>query len=241
MTIDTTPSPSRPARQLSWTSLAAVGAACSAAGSVALHAVGSIQHGTFIAAWGLDPELFPRSTQAALLAGYYALFDRVVTGIGAVMNHPLWWIGAAVVLTAYVAAIMSPWEARLTARFRRIDVLPPGWRRPVGHFGLGVLLLLIAPLVSLFAAAVFLAVPGLLGEGAGHAHAQRLKADFALGCQASKVKCVRISRDSADVAQGYVIDVSAEDLAMFDVDMRAVRLLPRRGLSWQVLDSQKPR
>lgn len=240
MTTEPPSAPARSAPGIPWARLAAVGAALSAAGSVALHAVGSIQHGTFIAAWGLDPELFPRSTQAALLSGYYALFDRVVAGIASIKAHPLTLLSAAVILAAYIAAVVSPWETRLQPIARRLNVLPPHWRRPLGHFGIGLLLLVVAPLFSLIAAAMFLAVPGLLGEGAGHAKVQRLRADFALGCQASKLRCVQIAREGVDVARGYVIDVSDEDMALFDVDLHATRLLPRKGLTWQVLEADKP-
>lgn len=219
--------------------MAAVGAAFSAAGSVALHAVGAIQHGSFIAAWGLDPELFPRSTQATLLAGYYALFDRIVAGLAALESHPLFLLGVAAAVAAYLALVMWPWEARLLPIVQRLNVLPPRWRRPLGNVGLGLVLAVVAPLVSLLAAAIFLAVPGLVGEGAGRAKAHRLQADFALGCQASKLKCIGITRDGVDVARGYVIDVSDEEMALFDVERRAVRLLPRKGLSWQVLDAER--
>lgn len=234
MTTDTASSPPRAGARVSWTTLAAVGAAFSAAGSLALHAVGAIQHGSFIAAFGLDPALFPRSTQATVLAGYYALFDRTVAAIAAIESRPLPVLGASVAAAAYLALAMGPWGRKLQPWAQRLNVLPAHWRKPLGHFGLGLVLLVLAPLVSLFAAALFLAVPGLVGEGAGLARAQHLQADFALGCQASKQRCVLITRDGTDVARGYVIDVSDEDMALFDVERRAVRLLPRKGLSWEV-------
>ena len=234
MTTDTASSPPRAGARVSWTTLAAVGAAFSAAGSLALHAVGAIQHGSFIAAFGLDPELFPRSTQATVLAGYYALFDRTVAGLSAIRAHPLMVLGTAAALAAYITLALLPVETKVQAFFRRLHMVPHHWRKPLGHFGLGLVLLVLAPLVSLFAAALFLAVPGLVGEGAGLARAQHLQADFALGCQASKQRCVTLTRDGTDVARGYVIDVSDEDMALFDVERRAVRLLPRKGLSWEV-------
>lgn len=241
MATDTASSPPRAGARISWTSLAAVGAAFSAAGSLALHAVGAIQHGSFIAAFGLDPALFPRSTQATVLAGYYALFDRTVAGLSAIQSHPLLLLGAAAAVAAYITLALMPVESKVQSFFQRLNLVPPRWRKPLGHFGLGLVLLVVAPLVSLFAAAIFLAVPGLVGEGAGHAKAQRLQADFALGCQASKQRCVRIARDGTDLARGYVIDVSDEDMALFDVERRAVRLLPRKGLSWEVLAAdQRP-
>lgn len=232
---------SRPADRprVSWTTLAAVGAAFSAAGSVALHAVGAIQHGSFIAAWGLDPELFPRSTQATLLAGYYALFDRIVASLAAMRSHPHLLLGTAAAGAAYITLALLPVESKVQTFLQRLRLVPPHWRKPLGHFGLGLVLLLVAPLVSLLAAALFLAVPGLVGEGAGQAKAQRLQSDFALGCQASKQRCVSLTREGAEVARGYVIDVSDEDMALYDVASRTVRLLPRKGLSWQVLDAER--
>ena len=137
-------------------------------------------------------------------------------------------------MAAYITLALLPVETKVHAFFQRLHMVPHHWRKPLGHFGLGLVLLVLAPLVSLFAAALFLAVPGLVGEGAGLARAQHLQADFALGCQASKQRCVLITRDGTDVARGYVIDVSDEDMALFDVERRAVRLLPRKGLSWEV-------
>ena len=57
--------------------LKATGAVGTAVGGYLVHLSGSISHRHYVYEWGLDPGLFPLSTEATFIEGFYALIDRL--------------------------------------------------------------------------------------------------------------------------------------------------------------------
>jgi hypothetical protein len=61
--------PSKP--RLSWQTATAIATASIGVGAVLLHAIGSIRHNVFLAQFGVDADLFPKSADWLMLYGFY--------------------------------------------------------------------------------------------------------------------------------------------------------------------------
>ena len=200
-----------------------------AVGAVALHIVGLTRHQVYLGFWGINANLFPKTTDWLLLHGYYGLFDRFIAIFRASMEGIGW---------LFVMALLLGLIVSLVDLLNRLE-LPelPSWftRRAMWQQRLLVVLLLAVCIFgalpgTLLVFVSFSAVPAALGETAGRSAAEAELIDFKLGCAESKRHCVQLKRGAENIAKGYVLDDSQSHIAIFDVDLQRGRTLPREGL-----------
>lgn len=184
--------PSKPL--LSWQTAAAIATASVGVGAVLLHAIGSIRHNVFLAQFGMDADLFPKSADWLMLYGFYGVFNRANWGLIFLRQHWYWLPVVWIALGLYLFVLKTP-----------VGEGEPGpitlWLKRKGAWAKRLILSLIlswlAVWVSVFAllvvwmATVFI---GIVGEAAGLATAQSAKEDYAKGCEKSKSKCVVLKK-----------------------------------------------
>jgi len=219
--------PSKPL--LSWQTAAAIATASVGVGAVLLHAIGSIRHNVFLAQFGMDADLFPKSADWLMLYGFYGVFNRANWGLIFLRQHWYWLAVVWIALGLYLFVLKTP-----------VGEGEPGpitlWLKRKGAWAKRLILSLIlswlAVWVSVFAllvvwmATVFI---GIVGEAAGLATAQSAKEDYAKGCEKSKSKCVVLKKGDLPIASGYVLDSSVNHIAILDPKEREVRSLTREG------------
>lgn len=204
-------------------------AALVAMGTVLLHMVGALMHVQYLSFWGIDADLFPKSTEWTLLRGYYGVFERFIAILSAVRTELLVFFAAAVALALYFAILFNPQSFGAETAGGLIERLPARGRGFVRRLLTGFMLLLLLPCLMLF-----LVVPmgalGAVGETAGRALAERNAEDFRRGCDQSKAQCIELRRDGIVFSTGYLLDSSVSHIAVFDVGLGRARALPRDGI-----------
>ena len=226
--------PSKPL--LSWQTATAIATASVGVGAVLLHAIGSIRHNVFLAQFGMDADLFPKSTDWLMLYGFYGVFNRANWGVTFLKEHWYWLPVVWVALGLYLFLLKTP-----------IGEGEPGpitlWLRSKGAWVKRLILSLLMSSVAVSISVVALLVVwlatifiGVVGETAGLATAEMAKEDYAQGCEKSKSKCVDLRKGDQTVARCYVLDSSVSHIAIFDPEKRAARSLTRDGteLTWTI-------
>ena len=226
--------PSKPL--LSWQTATAIATASVGVGAVLLHAIGSIRHNVFLAQFGMDADLFPKSTDWLMLYGFYGVFNRASWGVTFLKEHWYWLPVVWVALGLYLFLLKTP-----------IGEGEPGpitlWLRSKGAWVKRLILSLLMSSVAVSISVVVLLVVwlatifiGVVGETAGLATAEMAKEDYAKGCEKSKSKCVVLRKGDQTVASGYMLDSSVSHIAIFDPKEREARSLTREGteLIWKI-------
>lgn len=219
--------PSKPL--LSWQTATAIATASVGVGAVLLHAIGSIRHNVFLAQFGMDADLFPKSTDWLVLYGFYGVFNRASWGVTFLKEHWYWLPVVWVALGLYLFLLNTP-----------IGEGEPGpitlWLKSKGAWAkrliLSLLMSSIAVWVSVVALLAFGWPPSSLVSSAKRLNWLRLKwrkEDYAKGCKNSKSKCVVLRKVDQTLASGYVLDSSVTHITIFDPEGRQARSLEREG------------
>ena len=219
--------PSKPL--LSWQTATAIATASVGVGAVLLHAIGSIRHNVFLAQFGMDADLFPKSADWLMLYGFYGVFNRANWGLIFLRQHWYWLPVVWIALGLYLFVLKTP-----------VGEGEPGpftlWLKRKGAWAKRLLLSLILSWLAVWVSIVALLLVwlatvfiGVVGETAGLATAEMAKEDYAKGCEKSKSKCVVLLKGGQTVASGYVLDSSVSHIAIFDPEERDARSLPREG------------
>jgi hypothetical protein len=220
---------SSPLLRPAWTTLLAVGGALAAVGTVILHLIGVMLHSSYLAAWGVDTALFPKSTDFVLINGYYGVFERALWAIGLIGSNVLAYLGVVFLAGLYVHVLLMPLNGRGDKLMERLRDKPEWVRGLVRTSLLTALASALVP-AALLGLILLLLLPAASGESAGRNIASREAVDFAKGCATSKRQCVELRREGATVIRGHLIDTSLTHIAIFDVDLKTARSLPRGEL-----------
>lgn len=214
-----------------WGSLGKWAAGIGAAGGIILHLLGYVSHQAYLETWGIDPGLFPKSTDASVINGYYAFVERTVTVISAVkqMAHYLYW--AIPALTLYLFLLLHFGKPSRNYQLRNKTQRSAGW---VGDLfkSLALTISTLAGVpIALFFAVFLLAIPVILGQNVGQTNAKNEMNLFREGCDAQPNgrRCIDLRKDGKTFARGFPIDSSESHIALFDVIEKRARALERDG------------
>jgi hypothetical protein len=220
----------------SWASFLSLATALIAVGSATLHLVGSIWHRNYLSYWGVDPELFPQSTDQVMLTGFYALFDRlllVLTALVAEWYLVLLAVAALVLFAMYIDAITD----KAVDAVVRVAHNGRPWRRRAVQGAMVGLLFTSSVFLATVVLVALMSIPAAAAEMSAKKSADANAADFAKGCAASKRSCVEIKRSGQPPIHGYLLDSSPAHLAVFDAGIRRSRTLQRDGV--EVISAKK--
>ncbi|WP_143696843.1 hypothetical protein [Variovorax sp. YR752] len=130
MSAEAEKEPVKPASQESksipWSGILKAAAAIgTAVGGYLVHLSGSISHRNYVYEWGLDSGLFPLSTEATFIEGFYALIDRL-----AKIQTTIWSGGLAYrdccCLAANRAAVCAPMDGPEIRKHLRAEATSVG-------------------------------------------------------------------------------------------------------------------
>lgn len=176
--------PSKPL--LSWQTATAIATASVGVGAVLLHAIGSIRHNVFLAQFGMDADLFPKSADWLMLYGFYGVFNRASWSVTFLKERWYWLPVVWVALGLYLFMLNTP-----------IGEGEPGpitlWLKSKGawakRFIMSLLMssitvwVIVVALLVVWLATIFISV---VGQTAGLAKPEMTKEDYAQGCNKSR-------------------------------------------------------
>ncbi|WP_353396548.1 hypothetical protein [Hydrogenophaga sp. 5NK40-0174] len=226
----------------SWQRLVAKATAFFAVSAVLLYYIGRAVQIGYLAEWGIDGSVFPKTSDEIAVTGFHGLLngigylftfllDRIiwaaVGGIAFALYVGLIWFGLSLAFSAFEAPRVDRWKWLERFHLRRPLLLAT-----VGA-GSGILApFALAMLFGIFAAPLF------VGRTVGEQLAQDHLADFSRGCEASRYQCVQLFQKDGEVNFGYIVQSSASHIAYFDVCRKFVRQVERAGV--EILPGRLP-
>lgn len=211
-----------------------------AAGTVTLHFIGDLRHRHYLKHWGIEENLFPKSTDWVLINGYYGVVDRFISMVVATLSNLQWLAVAAVIIGLYVLVLLTPKSGKSFRPPQWVLRLPDWMHRYIRQMLLTLLFVSSIPLALLLLTALMV-IPAAFGETAGKAAALADSSEFQKGCNHSQTSCAELKVKGEIIAKGYVLDSSASHIAIFDVDLQRARVLPidQIELIWTYRHGQK--
>lgn len=206
--------------------LAKAVAILASAGAVSLHLIGYVAQQSYLRAFNIDPDGFPRAMDWILINGYYSVLDILIFSVGNVSFS----IMAALLALIFIAIIIVRWTPQ------KRDV--PSWikwisKYPRVKFFIDSLFFSIISIVSAYQIFMFallvVIVPAIMGQSFGNRAAKVDIALYAKGC-AAKNPCSQIWMNGSPLAKGFIIATSDDRLAFYDVEVRMVRQMERSGM-----------
>ena len=194
--------------------------------------MGYISHHTYLTAWGIDPGLFPKATDATVINGFYAFIDRSAMVMSAIQDGAGKFLTAGVMVAVYLFVLFRASKSeRAGARARWLSNFVPAWLGDVWRSLMLTFLTIFGIPVALVFIVFVLAIPAVFAERFGYSQAEREMAKFSRGCeQASGVgSCIELQKDGKPIARGFLIESSESHVALFDVAMKRARAIERAG------------
>lgn len=220
----------------SWASFLSLATALIAVGSATLHLVGSIWHRNYLSYWGVDAELFPQSTDQVMLTGFYALFDRLLLLLTALITEWYLVLVAVAFLVLFAMYIDAITDKAVDAVVKVAHNGRPWRRRAVQGAMIGLLFTSFVFLATVVLVAL-MGIPAAAAEMSAKKTAESTAADFAKGCTESKRSCIEIKRAGHAPILGYLLESSPAHLAVFDAGLRRSRTLSRDGV--EIISAKK--
>jgi hypothetical protein len=220
-----------------WATALSLFTALVAAGTVTLHLIGDVSHRQYLNHWGIDANLFPKTTDWILINGYYGVVHRFVAILIAILGNLHWLAAAAFILGVYVFILLSP-ASGVSGEVPAWLLRQPEWRRRlIRQMLLTTLFVTVIP-CALFLLTAFMAIPAAFGETSGKATAETEAAEHRKGCHLSKISCVELRKDGEVIGTGFVLDSSPSHIAIFDAQVQRGRVLALDQL--EVMSNRAP-
>jgi len=189
-----------------------------------LHLIGHADDITYLAALGIEPDTMPQTAEANVIMGYGAVMNQ---GANLLVAPP---IGEIAVV--FVAVTIAIWISQVPARrasppFKTWLSRRPRWiqRLIVSSFAsvLG-LVMVVAFGVALLVVGV---TPAGVGMSSGKERADKMRKRIAASAPEHRSE---LWRGEKREAQGYLVSVNNERLAIYDTDSKSLRVFPKDGL-----------
>ncbi|WP_137922560.1 hypothetical protein [Hydrogenophaga sp. 2FB] len=220
---------SRPS--VTWTSVIATATALIGVATVLLHLMGVVIHQTYLYAWGVNSDQFPKSVDWLLIRGYYGVWNGAGMLLLTFLKNFHWVVLASAILVLYARLLTGSWNPFLVAEkklgwFKRLPV----WVQKIltlAAIGTWLAILLVSVTVVMF---FLVGIPATVGGIIGKEFAATNVKDFSKGCQESRSNCIQLLRRGEPMGTGYVLDSSSTHLAYFDIGLKRARVIPRHEI-----------
>jgi hypothetical protein len=224
MSTDTSPEKSSIA---AFTTATKIVAALGLTGGVLIHFIGYMHHIVYLEAWGVSPQLFPKSIEWLGARGYLTTFTQI-SGLLSFLSEN--WIqlaslSFAIFISMVIPALFERNEKRLegfVGRFPRVKGFLIACLSMIG-------LIAVLILIALVLARTLIAIPGAIGVTSGQEAAAKDLARFRKGCE-QEIGCTSVLKEGSLVARGFLIDSSPTHLALYIPTDKLVRIIPIEGL-----------
>ena len=188
-----------------------------------LHLAGDVAHSTYLTEMGVPAGRFPQATDAKIIHGYYVV---IIQGIRLISDIP-WGIVFTMIGMSTLSIVIARAPVKENTAMR-------GWLERRSYW-------IRQPIVALLGSAVFLSaaasvgcfvlllaiVPGLVGEKFGKSKADETKE---LLLEEASAKASELWKDSERLAGGRVVEASDSWIAIYDSELKMVRILKNDGV-----------
>lgn len=220
--------------QCSWAGMLATSTFFAGAATVLLHLMGVVIHRTYLAAWGVSSNQFPKSTDWLLTNGYYGIWNGVALLFSTMLESPIATICTVAFIVFYIWLFFTSWDpiSYLIKRMTGLQKLPHRLRQLLlwsSAVAMATVFLLCATAVLV----LLWGVPAQAGRIVGNAIIEQDVKDFSKGCATSKRPCIEILKTGELLGRGYILDGSPTHLAYFDIEYHRARVVPLDGLEIQ--------
>ncbi len=189
----------------------------------ALHFAGEVAYSTYLTQMGLQSSSFPQATDWKIIHGLFVALDQSMWFAG---DIPLTRIAVILIIVTFPLVIAGAPIKQNRALRNRLMKIPYWARQPfVVYFFLTAVLASAAAGGSLLILGSTL--PGIVGERFGAleagSHLERL--------ESGEFKAVsELWKDGQRLVQGEIIVTSADLIALYDMDSKTMRTIPREGI-----------
>lgn len=185
-----------------------------------LHLIGDVTHVVYLEALGVQPDLFPQSTEAKVIGGYGS-----INLLGAMLlKSQLWPRAVALVLSLalYLWILRRPWMVTLKkpSRVQRT----PNWLKDIANALLKSILIVAFVGATAYAMLSIGSLPLGLGSIAGELKADMMHEQIRLSERRSE-----LWRGDKREARGHIISANESLIAIYDSDAAAIRTISREG------------
>ena len=199
-----------------------------AVGGFVVHLIGSSAHEQFIREWGLEPAMFPRSTESTFLLGYEAATTNVLTAIlNAVSGHLYMLIASTAFVLLYMWTFKELSASKLGRWFRsRTNSLTT---KDVFILKLAVVVQIsIFSLMAVLTICTLFLAPVSIGRRYGLEMVTERTASAKDGCRIDRYVrgCVVVDDENGEQINGLLIAASDRYLAVY-VDGKHVQVIDR--------------
>lgn len=216
---------------LTWPGVLGLSTALIGVVTVLLHLMGVVIHQTYLNAWGIDSDQFPKSVDWLLIRGYYGVWNGAGMLLLTFLKNFHWVVLTSAILVLYAQLLTGSWNPLLAAekKLAWLKKLPTWIQRclTIATIGLWISTLLVSVTLGLF---FVVGMPASAGRIVGKEFAAINLKDFSKGCQESRSMCIDLLRNGEPLGIGYVLDSSSTHLAYFDIKLKRARVVPRDGV-----------
>lgn len=211
-----------------WGLLAKALAVVTTVGGLALHTMGFLSYQAYFTEWGIDPGLFPQSTDAIIINGLSALLDRTITLTSLFNTKSSLVMGLILTVSLcvyfYIDTLRKTHAPNLKLRHRPDWFVVLAKSVSISFIAVGMIPIAIVFIV------IGLITPAALGENAGQSRAQHQMERYKLGCEKNvRDKCIEICKSGKVIAHGFLIEGSESHIALFDVTKNRAWAFERDG------------
>ena len=221
--------PTRSYRLAQWPTLLSFLTAFVATGTIALHLIGVVRHRQYLRFWGIDADLFPKSTDWILINGYYGIVDRFSVILKTIIENWHWLGVASILIGIYIFILQTP-ASNTPGKLKEWVLRRAEWQQRLARYIFLTAMAVVMTPLTLILLTAFMVIPAALGESGGTASAESMKIELMKGCELAKIACIELRKDEKVISKGFVLDTSASYVAIFDTQIQRSRVIPLENI-----------
>ncbi|WJI14648.1 hypothetical protein MWN52_13565 [Pseudoxanthomonas winnipegensis] len=212
-----------------WATVVGGFAAAATIVGVLFHGCGHVTNVTHLHLWGIDEGLFDQKADWKVVNGYYAVMFQGLNVLKAI--H--WYVALAAFLLLAFFLLMMRIPARKPPEWvQKLGKLPL-WARNIGlSLGQSVVVVYAVGMTFIFGLLTSI-MPGLVGERAGR---EQFASEVSQIKDMPQAEWQELWQKDQRLARGKVIFASESRYAIFDLDLKQVRIIPGTDIELRAPD-----
>lgn len=210
--------------QIATTAATLVGAVAALATIIGfcLHLAGDIANSTYLTSLGVEPSSFPQAVDSKIIHGYYV---TLLQGLGLLKDVP-WGAVLSIIGLSTLAIVIIRIPVKEDFELRNWLDRRSFWVKQPIVAALASTLFLSATVCVGCLVLLMAIVPGLAGEKFGKSKADEMNAFL----KRETAHFSELWRDDELLVSGHVITTNENLIAIYDINTKAMRTLPREGI-----------
>ncbi|MBN8499526.1 MAG: hypothetical protein J0M19_00010 [Sphingomonadales bacterium] len=188
-----------------------------------LHLIGHVDDVTYLADMGMQPDLVPQTAESKIILGYGAIITQ---GANLLLAPPIG-VTTSIFVAVTIATLVSQVAGKREPPFKAWFNRRKRWIQSLISSSFASLFGMI--MVAAFGVALLVVgiVPASVGVSSGKERAKKMGERIAAKAPEHRSE---LWRGEKREARGYIISINDERIAIYDIDIDALRVFPRDGL-----------